>query len=82
MPSCLKPVLLQSGINEFDLAAILDTYRRSYPEPIETYIEQGKSVTSKYRLTLFATGNIHSGNCTELHVLQPGNFSTSHQELF
>ena len=75
-------VLLQSGINEFDLAAILDTYRRSFPGSIETYIAEGTSVTSKYGLTLFATGDINSGKCTELHILIPESFPKSDENLF
>src|SRR3954452_3281200 len=30
-------VLLQEGINEFELAAIMDTYNRTFPESIESY---------------------------------------------
>ena len=75
-------VLLQSGVNEFDLAAILDTYRRSFPASIATYTTQDTSVTSKFGLTLLATGNVKTNDCTELHVLMPESFSKSHEELF
>jgi putative intracellular protease/amidase len=75
-------VLLQNGVSEIDLAAILDTYYRSFPASLETFIANGKTVTSKYGLTLLATGDANSNTCTELHVLMPENISTTEEKLF
>lgn len=75
-------VLLQNGMSEFDLAAILDCYYRSFPSSLETFIAEGSTVTSKYGLTLLATGDVETNAATELHVLRPENISSKEKELF
>ena len=75
-------ILLQTGISEFELAAILDCYSRSYPSSLDTFIVGGSTVTSKYGLTLLATGDAKTNACTELHVLMPENISEIEQQLF
>ena len=75
-------VLLQNGMSEFDLAAILDCYYRSFPSSLDTFIVGGSTVISKYGLTLLATGNANTNASTELHVLMPENISESEKELF
>ena len=64
-------VLLQDGINEFELAGLLDTYVRTIPSGIETFILNGFSVTSKYGLTMYPTGSFHEPSFDEIHVLTP-----------
>ncbi len=68
-------VMLQNGINEFELAAILDTYFRSFPQSIETFSNNSIPVISKYGLTLLPSGDINNNLATEIHVLIPGSFS-------
>lgn len=75
-------VLLQNGISEFDLAAILDCYYRSFPSSLDTFIVGSKTVTSKYGLTLIATGDATNHLITELHVLLPMQISETEQGLF
>lgn len=75
-------VLLQDGMSEFDLAGVLDTYNRSFPSSCKTYITSGKTVKSKYGLTLIATGDEHKNNVDELHVLMPETFSKNDEALF
>jgi len=75
-------VLLQDGISEFDLAAVLDCYYRSFPSSIDTFIVGGSTVTSKYGLTLLATGDANNNSSTELHVLMPEKFSETEKSLF
>lgn len=75
-------VLLQNGMSEFDLAAILDCYYRSFPSSLETFIAEGQTVTSKYGLTLLATGDGKSNDATELHVLMEENISNKERDLF
>lgn len=75
-------VLLQNGINEFDLAAILDCYSRSFPSSLDTFIVGNSTVTSKYGLTLLATGEANTNTSTELHVLMSENISETEKNLF
>lgn len=75
-------VLLQEGINEFDLAAVLDTYRRSFPASLATFSVHGMSVNSKYGLVLLATGDVNTNACSELHILMPESFSKSDERIF
>lgn len=75
-------VLLQNGISEFDLAAILDCYSRSFPSSLDTFIVGNSSVTSKYGLTLLPTGDATANASTELHVLIPENISDTAKNHF
>lgn len=75
-------VLLQDGISEFDLAAVLDCYYRSFPSSLDTFIVGGSTVTSKYGLTLLATGDAANNSSSELHVLMPDKFSEAGKSLF
>jgi len=75
-------VLLQNGISEFDLAAILDCYSRSFPSSLDTFIVGNSTVTSKYGLTLLATGEATTNTSTELHVLIAENISETEKNLF
>jgi putative intracellular protease/amidase len=75
-------VLLQEGMSEFDLAAVLDTYNRSFPSSCKTYSTTGKTITTKYGLTLIPTGDTQNNNVDELHVLMPETFSKNHQVFF
>jgi putative intracellular protease/amidase len=61
-------ILLEEGMNEFDLAAVTDTYNRTFPGAIESYVLKGSSVTSKYGLTIIPTGVFDSIDLDELHV--------------
>jgi putative intracellular protease/amidase len=75
-------VLLQDGMNEFDLAGVLDTYNRSFPSSCKTFSTTGKTITTKYGLTLIPTGNAHKNNVDELHVLMPETFSKNDEAFF
>lgn len=70
-------VLLQDGINELTLAAVLDSYHRTFPSSLETIVMNGASITSKYGLTILPTSNIIDLNLDELHILAPNNVSKS-----
>lgn len=74
--------MLQNGINEFDLAAILDTYFRSFPQSIETLSINSVPVISKYGLTLLPSGEINNNAATEIHVLMPESFSQNDAAAF
>jgi putative intracellular protease/amidase len=62
-------VLLTDGINEFELASILDTYARTFPKSLNSFSINSAMVKSKYGLTLFPTGNFNSEDADELYVL-------------
>jgi len=62
-------VLLQPGVNEFDLAAVLDTYNRSFPKSIESFSANDAPVISKFGLTLLPTGRANDASLDELHVI-------------
>ena len=64
-------ILLKDGINEFELAGLLDTYVRTIPSGIETFTMNGFSVTSKYGLTMYPTGSFPAQSFDEVHVLTP-----------
>ena len=75
-------VLLQEGINEFDVAAIMDTYNRTFPKSIESFSISNLPVQTKYGLTLIPTGKIQGVKLDELHVLNTSSFSKSNGVVF
>lgn len=75
-------VLLQEDVNELKLAAVLDTYNRTFPLAVETVLANGAFVTSKYGLTIMPTTTLKEANLDELHVLAPTNISKSDAEKF
>lgn len=75
-------VLLQNGINEFELAAIMDTYNRTFPKSIESFSAHDLPIKTKYGLTLIPTGKIHNTNLDELHVINRLSFSKPEQVIF
>src|SRR3954451_4571285 len=75
-------VLLQEGINEFELAAIMDTYNRTFPESIESYSDNDLPIKTKYGLTLIPTGKSTNIQLDELHVIDPHSFSKADQARY
>jgi hypothetical protein len=70
-------VLLADGVNEFDLASVLDTYVRTFPKSINSFSLDGKGITSKYGLTLYPTGDVKEDKLNELHLLHPASLEAS-----
>lgn len=64
-------VLLQDGVNELELAAVLDTYNRTFPKSLESVTLANNSITTAYGLTLLPTANLDKFHPDELHVLKP-----------
>ncbi len=62
-------VWLEEGMSEFELAAVLDTYHRTFPRSIKTYSPANQPVTSRYGLRLIPTGRIEEATLDELYVL-------------
>ncbi len=63
-------VLLQDGIDEFCLAAVLDTYHRTFPLSIKTFSFNGGTIKSMHNLTLLPTGDFNEiEKLDEMHIL-------------
>jgi len=75
-------VLLENGINEFDMACILETYGRTFPASFETFILNNSTVQTKYGLTLVYTGDSITKGLDELHVIMPESFSNEDKSYF
>ncbi len=66
-------VFLQEGINEFELAAVMDTYNRTFPKKINSYAPADAPVKTKYGLVIVPTGKSNNGTIDEMHIIQPSN---------
>jgi putative intracellular protease/amidase len=75
-------VLLKDNINEIELAGLLDTYARTVPASIESFVTRGYSIKSKYGLTIFPTGVFTSQSFDEVHVLMPDSSGHTEQILW
>jgi hypothetical protein len=75
-------VLLQDGMNEFELASILDTYNRTFPKSIESFSYNDSTVRTKYGLTIIPTGKMQNSKLDELHVSSSVLISQSGNAFF
>ncbi|MEP7110461.1 MAG: DJ-1/PfpI family protein [Ferruginibacter sp.] len=75
-------VLLENGINEFEMASILDTYGRTLPASFATVNLNSSTIETKYGLTLICTGGNVIKGLNEIHVLTPGSFSKADTAFF
>lgn len=62
-------VMVSDGVGEFALATVLDTYGRTFPSSLTTFLTNDSIVQTKYGLSLIFTGIRDAGNVDELHVL-------------
>ncbi|HLO79950.1 MAG TPA: DJ-1/PfpI family protein [Chitinophagaceae bacterium] len=63
-------VLMHDMVDEFDLAAVLDTYHRSFPGSINTFTKYDEPIVTRFGLTIFPTGKISDlPSLDELHIL-------------
>lgn len=80
-------LLLQNGMNEFLLAAITDTYARSFPRRFSSFCLGDSSIVTQYGLRVVAQPYPEKEKLDEVHVtmpLSPANtlrFSNSHTEI-
>ena len=72
-------VLIEDGIDEFDMACITETYGRSFPACFSIINPNSSTTRTKYGLTLLSTAALNSGDFDELHV--PLSRTLSPQEL-
>ncbi|WP_295796783.1 DJ-1/PfpI family protein [Mucilaginibacter sp.] len=66
-------MLLQEGMNEFEMVSVLDTYVRTFPKSFKFFTLAGSTVQTKYGLTLIHTDDNDPKNVDELHILMPGD---------
>ena len=74
--------LLTNGMNEFDMACIIDTYGRTFPASFNTYILSDSTVQTKYGLSLINTGEGIGKSIDELHVIMPASLTKEDESLF
>jgi len=65
-------VLMHEGISSFELAAVLDTYHRTFPASIKSYTVNDRPVVSKFGLPLIPTGKFGDRDLDEIHFLHSG----------
>jgi transcriptional regulator GlxA family with amidase domain len=75
-------ILLKNGISEFAMAAILDTYSRTFPASFRTYILHDSTIETRYGLRVIYTGKNEVKRLKELHLLMPGSYSKEDAKYF
>ena len=65
-------LLIEDGINEFEMASIIDTYSRTLPASLTVCNLNGSTTGTKYGLTLISTGDTDFKKSNELHLMTPG----------
>ena len=68
-------MLIENGINEFDMASIVETYSRTLPASFTTFNLNSSAIQTKYGLTLVSTGDTNIKSFDELHLLMSPSFS-------
>ncbi|CAN5390713.1 hypothetical protein BH10BAC3_BH10BAC3_19890 [soil metagenome] len=68
-------LLIEDGVNEFDMASVIDTYNRTLPASFGICSFTSSHIQTKYGLALICTGNTDGGEVNELHVVMPGSVS-------
>jgi transcriptional regulator GlxA family with amidase domain len=66
-------ILLQEGMNEFEMVSIMDTYNRTFPKSFQCITLSDSIIHTKYGITLVHTGSNVVKKIDELHILMPGN---------
>jgi putative intracellular protease/amidase len=75
-------LLLENGMNEFEMASIIETYGRSFPASFTTRNVSNSTIQTKYGLTLACTGDTDMKDLDELHLLMTGTFSKENELYF
>ncbi|MCW3089398.1 MAG: hypothetical protein JWP81_467 [Ferruginibacter sp.] len=65
---------IENGVNEFDMASILESYGRSLPASLRVFSLHSLAVRTKYGLTLLITGDTDIKKFDELHLVMPNSF--------
>lgn len=62
-------LVIDDGINEFEMASVLDTYARTFPRSFSAITTSDSTVTTKYGLTLVHTGGRSETKLDEIHII-------------
>jgi hypothetical protein len=62
-------LLLEDGMNEFEMGSLIDTYSRTLPYSFSTFNFKSAGIQTKFGLTLVTTGKPNIGKLDELHIL-------------
>jgi Transcriptional regulator containing an amidase domain and an AraC-type DNA-binding HTH domain len=72
-------LLMEDGMNEFEMASIVEAYGRSFPASFTTCNLNSSAIQTKYGLTMLMTGDTAIKDFNELHVLKPGSISADNK---
>ena len=75
-------LLIEDGMDEFDMASITETYSRSFPASFSIFSLNSSTIRTKYGLTLLSTADVNSRGYDELHLLMPRSFSQKEELYF
>lgn len=75
-------LLLENGMNEFELASVLDTYGRTFPMSLNTLILNDSTIKTKFGLTVVCRSTVNLKRLDELHLLMPASISKEELDLF
>ncbi|MDB5276606.1 MAG: hypothetical protein JWR61_1561 [Ferruginibacter sp.] len=67
-------MLLDNGMNEFEMASIIETYGRTFPASFTTFNLNDSTIHTKYGLTLINTGKARLKGLDEVHLLKSSSF--------
>jgi putative intracellular protease/amidase len=75
-------VMLNDGMNEFDLASVMDTYNRTFPGSIKSFSLNNQPVKTKFGLIIIPTGKSAKSKFDEFHIFDPDSFSEKAEYTF
>lgn len=67
-------MLLENGMDEFEMASIIETYGRTFPASFTTFNLNDSTIHTKYGLTLINTGKARLKGLDEVHFLKSYSF--------
>ncbi|MEI9913258.1 MAG: DJ-1/PfpI family protein [Bacteroidota bacterium] len=74
-------LLIENGVNEFDMATIIETYSRTFPASFTAFNLNSSTIMTQYGLTLISTGDTTIKRFNELHVLMPVSLSKEEERF-
>jgi len=75
-------VLIEDGVDEFEMASLIETYGRSLPASFTVFNLNASTITTKYGLTLINTEITAIKEIDELHLLKARTFSKEEELYF
>jgi putative intracellular protease/amidase len=75
-------LLMENGMNEFDMASVLEIYGRTFPASLSAISFNSPTIETKYGLTLIIRRNENVKGLNELHVLVPESISKEEELYF